>query len=296
MFENINIIDSVTGVISVVFSGFRVWDLLDIALIAFAVYELMYFIKKTRMEHVIKGLLILIAAMLLSDYFNLYTVHFVLYNGLAYGLIAIIVIFHPELRRLLESIGRTNNLFKDLFVSKNDLDKSAKKEMIHRICIAVDDMSKKHTGALIVIEQRTELDNLLNGRGTVINAEVNDLLLENIFYEGSPLHDGAVILREDKIYMAGAVLPVSKSEKMEKTLGTRHRAALGISEVSDAMVIIVSEETGIVSIALKGKLSRYLDIKTVEKTLLDIYITSRENSKTESNSLFANVFRKDSDE
>ena len=296
MFNNIDIIDSITGIISVVFSGFRIRDLLDIALIAFAVYELMHFIKKTRMEHVIKGLLILIAAMLISDYFNLYAVHFVLYNGLTYGLIAVLVIFHPELRRLLESIGRTNSFLKDMFVSKTELDKSATKEMIHNICSAVDNLSKTHTGALIVVEQRTELDNLLNGMGTVINAEVNDLLLENIFYEGSPLHDGAVILREDKIYRVGAVLPVSKSEKLEMTLGTRHRAGLGISEVSDAMSIIVSEETGIISIALKGKLSRYLDLKTVEKTLLDIYITGREKNKTESNNLFANVFRKDSDE
>ena len=278
-----NFIDTALSVIS----GVRILDIVDIAIVAFAIYKTMQFISQTRARQLVKGLLFLIVIMLLSSIFKLYTVHFILYNGLNYGLMAIVIIFYPELRRALEYLGR-GKLFSKLFIS-GDKDKNEVKGMISQICSAVDYFSSNKVGALIVIEREIALGDIA-GTGTVVDADVSAALLETIFYEGSALHDGAVIVRADRVYAAGCVLPLTQSKNLEKTLGTRHRAGIGITEVSDALVIIVSEETGIISSASEGKLSRFLDVRSVEKLLYRAYLSGLDAE--ESSGAFLNLFRR----
>ena len=277
-----NFIDTALSVIS----GVRILDIVDIAIVAFAIYKTMQFISQTRARQLVKGLLFLIVIMLLSSIFKLYTVHFILYNGLNYGLMAIVIIFYPELRRALEYLGR-GKLFSKLFIS-GDKDKNEVKGMISQICSAVDYFSSNKVGALIVIEREIALGDIA-GTGTVVDADVSAALLETIFYEGSALHDGAVIVRADRVYAAGCVLPLTQSKNLEKTLGTRHRAGIGITEVSDALVIIVSEETGIISSASEGKLSRFLDVRSVE-LLYSAYLSGLDAE--ESSGAFLNLFRR----
>ena len=278
-----NFIDTALSVIS----GVRILDIVDIAIVAFAIYKTMQFISQTRARQLVKGLLFLIVIMLLSSIFKLYTVHFILYNGLNYGLMAIVIIFYPELRRALEYLGR-GKLFSKLFIS-GDKDKNEVKGMISQICSAVDYFSSNKVGALIVIEREIALGDIA-GTGTVVDADVSAALLETIFYEGSALHDGAVLVRADRVYAAGCVLPLTQSKNLEKTLGTRHRAGIGITEVSDALVIIVSEETGIISSASEGKLSRFLDVRSVEKQLYSAYLSGLDAE--ESSGAFLNLFRR----
>ena len=278
-----NFIDTALSVIS----GVRILDIVDIAIVAFAIYKTMQFNSQTRARQLVKGLLFLIVIMLLSSIFKLYTVHFILYNGLNYGLMAIVIIFYPELRRALEYLGR-GKLFSKLFIS-GDKDKNEVKGMISQICSAVDYFSSNKVGALIVIEREIALGDIA-GTGTVVDADVSAALLETIFYEGSALHDGAVIVRADRVYAAGCVLPLTQSKNLEKTLGTRHRAGIGITEVSDALVIIVSEETGIISSASEGKLSRFLDVRSVEKLLYSAYLSGLDAE--ESSGAFLNLFRR----
>ena len=278
-----NFIDTALSVIS----GVRILDIVDIAIVAFAIYKTMQFISQTRARQLVKGLLFLIVIMLLSSIFKLYTVHFILYNGLNYGLMAIVIIFYPELRRALEYLGR-GKLFSKLFIS-GDKDKNEVKGMISQICSAVDYFSSNKVGALIVIEREIALGDIA-GTGTVVDADVSAALLETIFYEGSALHDGAVIVRADRVYAVGCVLPLTQSKNLEKTLGTRHRAGIGITEVSDALVIIVSEETGIISSASEGKLSRFLDVRSVEKLLYSAYLSGLDAE--ESSGAFLNLFRR----
>ena len=181
------------------------------------------------------------------------------------GLMALVVIFQPELRRALEYLGRSKitNVF-------SQVDKEEAKRIIAEFVRAIESMSASRTGALIVIERETQLNEIVE-TGTVIDAAISEQLIGNIFYEGSPLHDGALIVRGERLRAAGCVLPLTQNKELSKELGTRHRAGIGITENSDALVLIVSEETGVISIAQHGKLTRFLDIKTVEKTLLNIY-------------------------
>ena len=287
LFQEINVIENFIDTALSVISGVRILDIVDIAIVAFAIYKTMQFISQTRARQLVKGLLFLIVIMLLSSIFKLYTVHFILYNGLNYGLMAIVIIFYPELRRALEYLGR-GKLFSKLFIS-GDKDKNEVKGMISQICSAVDYFSSNKVGALIVIEREIALGDIA-GTGTVVDADVSAALLETIFYEGSALHDGAVIVRADRVYAAGCVLPLTQSKNLEKTLGTRHRAGIGITEVSDALVIIVSEETGIISSASEGKLSRFLDVRSVEKLLYSAYLSGLDAE--ESSGAFLNLFRR----
>ena len=240
-------------------------DVLDIAIITFLVYKLLGFIRETRAEQLAKGLLLLVVATIVSKWLHLYTLHWLLSSLISAGLIAIVVIFQPELRRALEYLGRSRitNVF-------GEVDNEEAKRIVGQLVEAVSAMSASRTGALIVIEREISLNDIVE-TGTIIDAQINAQMIGTIFYEGTPLHDGAVIMREDKLYAAGCVLPLTQDKELSKELGTRHRAGIGITENSDALVIIVSEETGVISIAENGKLTRFLDAKTVEKNLLAMY-------------------------
>ncbi|WP_207649016.1 diadenylate cyclase CdaA [Caldicoprobacter faecalis] len=245
--------------------------IVDVAIVAYALYKLMLLIRETRAEQVLKGLAILLFATWVSNILNLNTVHMILRNTAQLGVIALLIVFQPELRRALEQIGR-GRIFDKVMFTQNDEDVT---EVIENIVGAVQNLSSSRTGALIVIERKTGLNDVVE-TGVRLDARLTRELLENIFVPNTPLHDGAVIVRESRIVAAGCFLPLTENPNLSKQLGTRHRAALGISEASDALAIIVSEETGIVSIASDGKLTRYLDAEGLRSILEKIYIKDKE--------------------
>ena len=249
------------------FYGFGITDIIDILIVAFVIYKLMGLIKQTRAQQLMKGVIVLVAAAFFSGLFNLHTLNWILKGAVTLGAVAILVVFQPELRRALEYMGRSKFVKAPL----KQMDKEKGKQITSHIVRAVENFSKDRVGALIVFEKETILSDIMES-GTIVDAEISEQLLGNIFYEGSPLHDGAVIIRDGRLYAAGCVLPLTRSNTISKELGTRHRAGIGITENSDALTIIVSEETGIISMASEGQLSRFLDIKTVEKTLLNMYL------------------------
>lgn len=257
-------------------------DILDILIVTFLIYKLIGFIRETRAEQLAKGLLLLVVATILSDICHLYTLHWILSGLMTVGLIAVVVIFQPELRRVLEYLGRSK--FARVVT---EVEKDEAKRMVSQLVEAIENMSSSRTGALIVIEREISLNDITE-TGTTVDATISSQLVENIFYEGAPLHDGAMIIRDDRIHAAGCVLPLTQNKSLSKDLGTRHRAGIGITENSDALVIIVSEETGIISMAQNGKLTRFLDGKKIEKTLFGIYL--EENNKTWSERIGA-IFR-----
>ena len=247
-------------------SGVGVTDILDIMIVTFIIYKLLDFIRETRAEQLAKGLLLLVVATLLSKVLQLYTLHWILSGVMTVGLIAVVVLFQPELRRGLEYLGRSK--FSNVL---SEVDKEEAKYMVGQLVEAIDSMSVSRTGALIVIEREISLSDIVE-TGTVIDAVISAQMVGNIFYEGAPLHDGALIIRGNRLYAAGCVLPLTQNKNLNKELGTRHRAGIGITENSDALVIIVSEETGIISVAQNGKLTRFLDVKKIEKSLLNLYL------------------------
>ena len=254
-----------------VFVGFRLIDVLDIIIVAYLVYKILGFIQKTRAQQLVRGLVVLGIVFFLSDFLKLYLLNWLLRNFVTMGLFALIVLFQPELRRGLEQLGR-RNIVSGQFRS---LDKENAIEVVKEIVAAVDDFSATRTGALIVFERETMLNDIIE-TGTIVDARISVRLLGNLFYEGSPLHDGAVIIRGDRIHAASCVLPLTEKKNIGRNLGTRHRAGLGVSEVSDALVIVVSEETGVISVAENGNFRRFMDLKSVEKILLGVYMPQEE--------------------
>ncbi len=255
-------------------TGIGITDVVDILIVAFVVYKVLTFIRETRAEQLVKGLLILVVAFFLSDKLHLYTINWILKATMAIGMVALVIVFQPELRRGLEYMGRT----KLMTAPFAQMDKEEAKHVVSQFVKAIDTFSSKKVGALIILERNITLTDIAE-TGTIVDAEISAELLGNIFYEGAPLHDGAVIIRRDKIHAAGCVLPLTQNKELSKELGTRHRAGIGITENSDAVVLIVSEETGIISMAIDGRLTRFLDAKTVEKTLLNVYLTGEHAEK-----------------
>lgn len=257
-----------------VFSNIGIADILDILVVAFIVYKVLEFIRETRAEQLVKGLLLLGAAFFVSDFLNMNTLNWILRGITTMGILALVVVFQPELRRALEYVGRN----KFIRGSMTSIGKEKALKITEEFVTALRNLSADKTGALIVIERQTALNDRVE-TGTIIDADISEQLIGNIFYEGAPLHDGAVIVRGDRLYAAGCVLPLTENKNLDKELGTRHRAGIGITEHSDAITIIVSEETGVISMAKDGIITRYLDTKTIEKTLLDLYIP-QESTKT----------------
>ncbi|NLD18937.1 MAG: TIGR00159 family protein [Clostridiales bacterium] len=257
------------------FSGIAIADIIDILIVAFVIYKLLGLIKQTRAEQLLKGVLLLVIATFVSGVLGLHTINWLLKGTVALGAVAILIVFQPELRRGLEFMGRSKIVNAHL----GALDKEEGKRITNQIVKAVESFSQDRVGALIIFERETSLYDIVE-TGTIVDAEVSEMLLGNIFYEGAPMHDGAVIIKDGRLYAAGCVLPLSKNNSISKQLGTRHRAGIGITEHSDALTILVSEETGIISMASDGQLSRFLDTKTVEKTLLNMYLNAGEMTGT----------------
>ena len=239
-------------------------DLLDMAIIAFGIYHLFRFVRRSRSGQVVKAILFIVVAMALANLpqLHLRVVRTVLNNAVELGVIALIILFQPELRRFLEQMG--SGKIKELFVAEsysNDLE-TAIKETVD----AYASLSRDRVGALMVFERRTLLDDVLK-TGTGLDCQVSAELLKNLFWNKAPLHDGAVIVRSGRIIGAGCMLPLSGNVNLSRDLGMRHRAGLGISENSDAVVAIVSEETGSISVAVNGMLKRHLSPETLERLL-----------------------------
>lgn len=253
-----------------IISNFRPEDALDIAIVSYIVYKMIGFIRETRAMQLIRGLVIIVVAFFISDIFNLYLLNWLLKSLFTMGLFAVVVLFQPELRRALEQVGRKNLMNTNSF---RNIDKNKAVETVDALVNAIDDFSATRTGALIAIERDTMLNDIIE-TGVVVDAEISIRLLGNLFYEGSPLHDGGVIIRGARIHAASCVFPLTEKKNIGRNLGTRHRAGVGLSEVCDALIIIVSEETGVVSIAEDGKIRRFVDLKTIEKMLLNMYLPS----------------------
>lgn len=241
----------------------RFADIVDILIVAFLIYKAISLISRTNSFKLAKGIIVLLLVLWLSGIFKLTMINYILRKAVELGLIAIVIIFQPELRKLLEKMG-SGELYRRFSVKGQD--EPVIDAAISQTVLACSDMSASKTGALIVFERGNNLNEYMRS-GTVVDANVNSELLKNLFYDKAPLHDGAVVIREGRIAAAGCVLPLSKSNNLSKDLGMRHRAGIGMSEVSDAVIAIVSEETGAISVAQNGMLKRHLNTSTFEKLL-----------------------------
>ncbi len=256
-----------------IFFQFGWRDVLDIALIAFILYKLIVLIRGTRAVQLLKGLVLLLIATVVVRQLGLTAIDWVLRQVMTIGLIAIPIVFQPELRRGLEQLGRgkifvrTSHIYGEIDLQK----------VIEEIIKGIQVLVKNRIGALIVMERETGINEFIE-TGIHTDAYVSAELLINIFMPRTPLHDGAIIIRGNKIMAAGCYLPLTENPHLSKELGTRHRAALGISEYTDAVAIVVSEETGALSLANNGKLTRYLDNKTLEKMLFNFFQPPSNNS------------------
>lgn len=249
----------------------RIADIIDIFIVTIAIYYLMIAIRGTRAVQLMKGILVIVAVYMLSGLMRLHTLNYILSALVQVAMFGVIVIFQPELRNLLEKMGRLKvghvlGIAVDFVNEREEME-----TVIDNISGAADDMSRTRTGSLIVIERHTRLGEYTSS-GTLINADVTRELLKNIFVPNTPLHDGAVIIRGSKIITAGCVLPLTANTNLATELGTRHRAALGLSETSDAVIVVVSEETGKISIAMNGSLTRNLTEQTLKKALTKLLI------------------------
>lgn len=244
--------------------SFRLADILDIAIVAYIFYMLSAFVRETRAGTLIKGIVLLMIFTWLSNLLQLNTINYLLRNLMQFAFMAFIVIFQPELRRALEKVGRTN--FSSLFSQE---DNSSAETIASEIAAAAVAMSSRRIGALIVLERNTKIGDIVR-TGCEIDSNVSSELLINIFIPNTPLHDGAVIIRENRIAAARCILPLTQNETLSREFGTRHRAALGLSEGSDAAVIVVSEETGKISFTLNGNMSRNYTEDTLKKVIMKV--------------------------
>ena len=236
-------------------------DFIDILIVAFLIYRVIWFVKKSNFVNLAKGLLLILIVLWLSGEFGLIMINYILRRAVELGMIAFVILFQPELRRLLERVGSSFN-------RNHNAAGSVMNTAIDQTVQACCDMADSKTGALIAFERKVPLGPVI-ATGTVINADVNAELIKNLFFNKAPLHDGAVIVRDGRVEAAGCVLPLTQAMNLSKDLGMRHRAGLGLSEQSDAVVIIVSEETGAISVALEGKLKRHLNGEELKKVLTD---------------------------
>lgn len=238
---------------------------IDIAIVLFLAYKFIKASKKTRVWQLLKGIILYVILTALSSVLHLQILNFILTSFLSYGVIALIVIFQPELRRALEQLG-TNKLTRFFGMEKDLATKT--KENIYKILIAVNELAKTSTGALIVLERDIKVQDIVD-TGVIINSDISPQILVNIFVPNTPLHDGAVIISDNRIKAAACILPLASDKDISKALGTRHRAALGMSKETDSIVIIVSEESGKVSVAKEGKLIIDIDEDNLRQLLLE---------------------------
>lgn len=268
--------------------GFQFKDIIDIAIITFLIYNAIKFFRETRAGQLVKGILLLVVAFLFSRYFNLLMLNEILRLFFQSAFVFFLIIFQPEIRKALELVGRSN-VGRSIASMVGGKDRLAKRPMIYNAIDCVVEgaavLQQLRMGALIVFERKTKLHEIA-ASGTTLDAEPTAMLISNIFYNKAPLHDGALIIRDGKILAAGCILPLTGSDAVNASLGTRHRAALGISEDSDAVVVVVSEETGQISIAEKGILTRNYNRITLRETL-EKYLLDSSDEKAQGKTIFS---------
>ncbi len=257
-------------------NSFRFIDIVDIVLVSIIIYALIKFIRERRASKLATGVFFILALLIVSVALEMRTMTYLLSNIVQVGLIALVILFQPELRAALEKVGSSSfKTFKNTIAKNKEI---AKSDNIGNICQAVSELAREYTGALIIIERNTPLGDIIK-TGTVINADICVEMLKNIFFNKAPMHDGAVVIHNNRIYAAGCFLPMSKNDDIIKDLGTRHRSAIGMSEESDAVVIVVSEETGTISIALDGELRRNYDYNSLKHELIGL-LGAEENEES----------------
>ncbi len=248
----------------------RIWDIMDILIVAFVLYRIFLIIKGTRALQMLVGIAILLAAFIASRWLELYTIDWIVQSFWSQIVIAMIILFQPEIRRALAQMGR-NPLLRTI----SPIEETRFIEEIIRTTVS---LANKKIGAIIVLERETELGDLIE-MGTPLDAKVSKEILTSIFLPYSPIHDGAVVIKDGRIAAAGCFLPLTMSAAVSKALGTRHRAAIGITEETDAVVIVISEESGTISIAAEGKLTREVDASALRRMLTRIFITGRKEKR-----------------
>jgi len=273
----------------------RLWDVLDIAILSFVIYKLLWMLRKTSSGRVLRGILMLMLAMGFSSATKLTATSFLLNKVVEWGILVLVILFQPELRRFLERVGssRLGLVFTSSKASPRDLEAA-----ITETTAAYTDMSRDKVGALMVFERQNLLDDVIK-TGTALDCAVSSELLKNIFWNKAPLHDGAVIVRDGRIVGAGCMLPLSGNVNLSRDLGMRHRAGIGMSEHSDAVVVIVSEETGSISAAVGGMLKRHLAPETLERLLRNELLSDSQEEKKPGQNQLVNLIlgwnRKDGD-
>ena len=265
-------------------------DAVDMAIVAYVIYRLLLFVRKSRSGQVAKAILLLVAALAVSSIARLKVMTFVLSSAMELGLIALAIVFQPELRRLLERMG--SGKLKEMF--STEVQQGEEESAIEQTVAAYASLSRDKVGALMVFERKTLLDDVIK-TGTALDCGVNVQLLKNLFWNKAPLHDGAVIVRGGRIVGAGCMLPLSGNVNLSRDLGMRHRAGIGISENSDAVVAIVSEETGSISVAINGMLKRHLSAETLERLLRNELLKDEEPESAGPANLITGRFRKKGD-
>lgn len=264
-------------------------DIIDILVVAFLIYKAIWFVRRTNSYNLAKGIIVFLLVMLLADLFDLKMISFVLRKAAELGLIALVILFQPELRRLLERMGSSFS------TSRGEIGTEIDSAIAHAV-LACTEMASSRTGALVIFERNVKLNEIMS-TGTIINADTNAELIKNIFFNKAPLHDGALIIRGGRIAAAGCVLPLTKSTNLSKELGMRHRAGIGLSEQSDAVVIIVSEETGAISVAIDGMLKRHLTAATLERLLrAELIIEDDDRNSRGIRQVFNKLFKGKNDE
>lgn len=281
----------ISETVRIVWVTFEFKDLIDILLVAYIIYAAIMLLRQTRASQLVRGIAIILVAYLLSRWLNLLTINFLMKELLQFGLLAVVIVFQPEIRRALEKVGRSKFSF-GFFRGSVDQEREMWRDAVVTICDSAEHMAKDRTGALMVIERTTRLNDIIR-TGTELDAQLTGELLETIFYEGSPLHDGAVVISDARVVAAGCLLPVSQNNEISKDMGTRHRAAIGLSESSDALVVVVSEETGIISLAQSGVILRRLDRANLYRILEgDLVPKEEEKKEGKFKSLMGRIFRK----
>lgn len=261
--------------------NFQFKDAVDIIIVAFLIYGVVKLVRETRAGQLVKGLFLLVILFIISSYFNLVMVSRVLAYFFQFAFVAILIVFQPEIRKALEQVGR-NNVGQSIAAVVTGRDRSYDRAQIRKAINAVVDgvgiLQQLKMGALIVFERKTKLGDIIE-TGTQINCEPSGQIVGNIFFNKAPLHDGAMIIRDGMIHAAGCILPLTKNTSVSAELGTRHRAALGVSEESDAVVVVVSEETGQISVAVNGVLARRFTCDTL-RDVLEGYLIPQEEAST----------------
>lgn len=253
----------------------RFRDIIDICIVAFIIYKAVILVKETRAVQLIKGIIILVVATQIANWLQLNAIGYLLSNTMQVGVLAIIIMFQPEIRRALEKMG--NSTIAGTFFATND----EIADVADAVCEASEYMSKHKIGALMLLERNTKLGDIMKS-GTALDAQISPQLLINIFMSNTPLHDGATVIGGNKIKASACFLPLTQNNSFSKELGTRHRAAIGVSEITDCISVVVSEETGIISVAMNGELNRNVSLEQLKEIIVSIM--GNDNDQKESNS------------